>query len=134
MREVRPGVWELAATTGRTTDGRPERAYRTVVAGSTGAAARELATFVAEALHAAPAGPKDLRDLTMDEAVSRFLEEHLAGEKGREERTITDYRRLHARWFAPELGRRRVRDIDEAMTDRAFGRMRAAGLSPIPIS
>ena len=58
-----------------------------------------------------------------------FLDEHLAAEKGREHRTIADYRQLHDRWFAPELGLRPVRDIDEAHIDRAFGKMRAAGLS-----
>ena len=129
MREIRPGVWEFVATTGRALDGRPERAYRTVAAASTDAAARELFAFVTEVRSSGPAPRKDLRDLTMDDAVALFLEEHLAGEKGREERTITDYRRLHARWFTPLLGRRRVRDVDEAMIDRAFGRMRAAGLS-----
>lgn len=129
MREIRPGVWEFVATTGRSLDGRPERAYRTVAAACADAAARELFAFVTEVRSAGPAARKDLRDLTMDDAVALFLEEHLAGEKGREERTIVDYRRLHARWFAPLLGRRRVRDVDEAMIDRAFGRMRAAGLS-----
>ena len=129
MREIRPGVWEFVATTGRSLDGRPERAYRTVAAASADAAARELFAFVTEVRSAGTAARKDLRDLTMDDAVTLFLEEHLAGEKGREERTIVDYRRLHARWFAPLLGRRRVRDVDEAMIDRAFGRMRAAGLS-----
>ena len=69
MREIRPGVWEFAATTGRSLDGRPERAYRTVAAGSTDAAARELFAFVTEVRSTGPAPRKDLRDLTMDDAV-----------------------------------------------------------------
>ena len=67
--------------------------------------------------------------MTVDEAIEQFLIEHLLGEKGREPRTVDDYRRLHLKWFAPEIGRRRVRDVDEAAIDRIFGRMRRAGLS-----
>ncbi|MDP9388788.1 MAG: hypothetical protein M3Q48_12970 [Actinomycetota bacterium] len=98
------------------------------MARTTDDAGRELAAFVAEV---AANGPHrvDTRHLTMDEAITQFLDEHLASEKGREQKTIVDYRRLHNRWFAPTLGTRRVRDVDEAMLDRAFGNMRAAGLS-----
>ena len=35
----------------------------------------------------------------------------------------------HLKWFSPEIGRRRLREIDEATIDRLFGRMRKAGLS-----
>ncbi len=129
MREVRPGVWELAAHSEPASDGKTRRMYRTVTAPSADAAARELAMFVAEARNGGPAPEKDLRSITMDDAVAIFLDEHLAGEKGREPRTVSDYRKLHARWFAPQLGRRLVRDVDEALLDRAFGKMRAAGLS-----
>ena len=34
----------------------------------------------------------------------RFLDEYLAGEKGRAEKTINDYRYLHHRWFSPTIG------------------------------
>jgi hypothetical protein len=43
-----------------------------------------------------------------------------------------NYRRLNLKWFAREIGQRRVRDIDEAAIERIFGRMRSAGLSPLP--
>jgi hypothetical protein len=36
---------------------------------------------------------------------------------------------VHARWFSPEIGGRRVVDVDGAPIDRIFGRMRTAGLS-----
>lgn len=128
MRQVRAGTWQLAAPVG-TANGVTQRAYRTVRADSADAAARALAAFVAELQQAGPAPDPDRRDLTVDEAMAKFLDEHLAGEKGREERTITEYRRVHDRWFSPEIGQRRVRDVDEAVLDRAFGKMRAAGLS-----
>ncbi|HET7487570.1 MAG TPA: hypothetical protein VFJ85_06535 [Acidimicrobiales bacterium] len=128
MRQVRAGTWQLAAPV-RTANGVTRRTYRTVRADSAAAAARELAAFVAELQQAGPAPDPDRRDLTVDQAMAQFLDEHLAGEKGREERTITEYRRVHERWFSPEIGRRRVRDVDEAMLDRVFGKMRTAGLS-----
>ena len=129
MREVRDGVWELSVMSNPSSDRRPERLYRRVEAPSAAAAARELATFVEEVRTGGPPPAKDLRGITLNEAIAMFLDEHLAAEKGREHRTIADYRQLHDRWFAPELGLRPVRDIDEAQIDRAFGKMRAAGLS-----
>jgi site-specific recombinase XerD len=66
--------------------------------------------------------------MTVDQAVEQYLE-HLAAERGREERTIRGYRQLHDQWFAPEIGRRRLRDINEATIDSLFGDMRKAGLS-----
>ena len=129
MREARPGVWELAATTGSSSDGKSQRVYRRVAAGSAKEAARELATFVAEVGSRGPVSRPDLRAITLNEAVAMFLDEHLAGDKGREHSTIAGYQQLHDRWFAPALGLRPVRDLDEALLDRAFGKMRVAGLS-----
>jgi integrase len=62
-------------------------------------------------------------------AIEMFLTEHLREEKGREDKTINDYRKLHKLWFSPEIGRRKVRDVEEQDIDRLFGRMRRAGLS-----
>jgi integrase len=130
MREVRPGVWELAATIGRYSDGRVRRVYRTVRTNDAAAAARELAALVAEARIIPVAPPRaDLRDLTVDDAIELFLSQHLRDEKGREERTIEDYRDLHVRWFSPHIGARQVREVDEGLIDSVFGRMRRAGLS-----
>jgi hypothetical protein len=36
---------------------------------------------------------------------------------------------VHGKWFSPEIGRRRLRDINEETIDRIFGQMRRAGLS-----
>lgn len=98
--------------------------------GSASTAARELAAFVAEVR-----GEERIvvrradATLTFDEAVERYLDEYLRDEKGREGRTIEDYRELHRRWFSPHIGTRPVRDINDAMMDRLFGKMRRAGLS-----
>ncbi len=45
----------------------------------------------------------------MDEAIERFLSEHLRDEKGREERAISDYRKHHRKWL-PSAPRRAPRD------------------------
>ncbi|MGH9209047.1 MAG: HNH endonuclease [Acidimicrobiales bacterium] len=129
MEEIRPGVWKFTVGVGRHPNGKPRREYRTIRADGEAEAARELAAFVAELNEAPPPETTDERDLTLDEAVDRYLGEHLTGEKGRQKRTIRDYRQIHDQWFSPEVGQRRLRDIDEATIDRIFGKMRAAGLS-----
>jgi hypothetical protein len=58
------------------------------------------------------------RDITLNDAIDQFLTQHLLGEKGRDAGTVDDYRRLHNRWFATEIGNQRMRDIDEATIDR----------------
>lgn len=127
LRELRPGVWELSITAGRYTDGGVRRLYRTVEAPNRTEALSELSAFVAEATTAAPS--KAVHDITLDAAVEQFLTEHLAGEKGRTDKTVNDYRKLHTRWFSPEIGSVPVRAIEPAAIDRIFGRMRRAGLS-----
>jgi integrase len=127
--EVRPGVWKLTVTVGRHEDGTVRRAYRTVLAATSTAAARSLAAFVADVDDGSQLVRKELRDVIVDEAVEQFLSQHLRDEKGRAEKTISDYRKLHRKWFAPVIGRRPVRRVDEATIDRIFGRMQRAGLS-----
>jgi integrase len=129
MREVVPGVWKLAATAKSTTARGTRRVYKTVRASSRSEATRALATFVADLRGAAPVPAPAVYNATVDETIEVFLVEHLLGEKGREPRTIYDYRQLHAKWFSSEIGHRLVRDVDEPALDAAFGRMRAAGLS-----
>lgn len=128
LRELRPGVWALSITSGRYTDGGVRRLYRTVEVSNRTEALSELAAFAAEAKDAPPPS-RALRDITLDDAVEQFLTEHLGGEKGRTDKTVSDYRKLHLLWFSAEIGSRPVRDIDQAALDRVFGRMRRAGLS-----
>jgi integrase len=128
-RQVRAGVWKLTVTAGRWADGSPRRLHRTVHAATEAEASAALADFAAEVRSAPLPVGRDDRDITVDDAVEWFLTEHLVGEKGREQSTVAQYRSVHGKWFSPEIGRRRLRDIDEATIDRIFGRMRRAGLS-----
>ncbi len=129
MRMARPGMWELRVSLGRWENGRPRSFTRTVPAKSKAAAAALLADFVDEMTDSKLPETQDLRDITVDEAVDRFLDEYLAAEKGRAEKTIADYRYLHQRWFSPTIGAQPVKRIESATMDRLFGAMRRAGLS-----
>jgi integrase len=126
---VRSGVWKLTVSAGRYANGSPRRLTRTVHVRSEAEATRALAEFVVEARTAKMPGTTGERDMTVDQAVERYLSEHLQRERGREQGTIDEYRGVHVRWFSPVIGDRRLRDIDEATIDRLFGRMREAGLS-----
>ena len=50
-------------------------------------------------------------------------------EKGRADKTITDYRYLHQKWFSPAIGARPVKGIESSVMDDLFGQMRREGLS-----
>src|ERR1700677_1013813 len=69
MRMVRTGTWELRVTVGRWDNGRPRSLTRTVSAKSESAAAALLAEFVDEMTDSQLPESRDLRDLTVDEAV-----------------------------------------------------------------
>ena len=129
MRSVRRGTWELRVTIGRWDDGRPRSLTRTVSAKSEAAASALLAEFVDEMSDSQLPETQDLRDLTVDQAMVHFLDGYLAGEKGRAEKTINDYRNLHRRWFSPTIGGQQVKKVESATMDRLFGAMRQAGLS-----
>ncbi len=128
-RRIRPGVWQLSVSAGRFEDGSPRRFHRTVHADSELEAAAMLAAFVTEVNQQSKPVRRGQRELTVDEGIELFLNQHLRDEKGREEKTINDYRRLHLKWFSPEIGHRRICDVDEQSLDRIFGNMRRAGLS-----
>ncbi len=85
-RELRPGVWKLTVTAGRWDDGTPRRVHRTVQAAGSSEAAALLADFAGEVRSAPLPEARSDRDIIVDEAVERFLAEHLVAEKGREER------------------------------------------------
>jgi hypothetical protein len=104
-------------------EGRWRRFHRTVHVRGDVEASQALAEFVAEVRSATTPRTRVERDVTVDEAVERFLTEHLQQERGREQGTIEEYRGVHSKWFSPQVGGRRLRDIDEATIDRLFGRM-----------
>jgi integrase len=129
MRLIRPGTWELRVTVGRWEDGRPRTLNRRVSANGEADAAAQLVTLAEEMSRTQLPETQEDRDLTVDEAIEGFLTEYLAKEKGRADKTITDYRYLHQRWFSPSIGARPVKRIESSVMDDLFGQMRQAGLS-----
>jgi hypothetical protein len=127
MRLIRSGTWELRVTAGRWDDGRPRTFNRTVSAKSEAEAAAQLVAFAEETGHAQLPDSRHERDIPMDEAIERFLREYLANEKCRADKTITDYRYLHQKWFSPAIGTRPVKSIESSVMDGLFGQMRREG-------
>lgn len=129
VRMIAEGTWELCVTTRAEGADKPQRRFRRVNAQTRAHATRMLAAFAAE-LQDVPTAtrPPDV-NLPFDDAVRKYLDDFLVGDKGREHKTIEDYWRLHQKWFAPVLGRRRTRDIELPDLDARFGAMRRAGLS-----
>ena len=117
LRDLGDGLWELAVPAGTYDDGSRRREYRRVQAANRSEAATHLSAFAAEVAERGAAPRKADRSLTFDGAVEQFLTEHLAGELGREAKTVSDYRRLHLKWFSPHYGRRRLAEVDRAAID-----------------
>lgn len=126
-RRLPSGAWQLSATADA--NGRRKRVHRTVEADSDREAEQLLIAFVAEVAEGTGFVAPGSREMTLDEAVRTFLFDHLQENKGREGKTVNDYWRLYMKWFSPDLGPRPFRSITLTDLDRAFGRMRKAGLS-----
>lgn len=126
--EVRPGVWKLSVSAGRYENGRPRRIHRMVYGMTEDQATKAQIAFAAEVQDSQHAKTQADRDMTLNRAVELYLQE-LGDDRGRERRTLASYRGVHTKWFAPKLGERRLRDLEEEDFVRVFGRMRRAGLS-----
>jgi integrase len=129
LRHLGAGRWELRVTVGRWDDGRVRTFYRSIRARNESDAQDQLRAFVEEMREAQLPANRELRDLTVDEAVEQFLTEYLGEEKGRTSKTVGDYRRLHYHWFSPTIGSHLLKRVDSARMDGLFGSMRRAGLS-----
>lgn len=128
VRRVRDGVWKLAAT-GTHADGTPRRVYGTAYVDTEAEARVELARLVTEVHETDRTTRAEVRRTVLDDAVRRYLYEHLLDNMGRDQRTVDDYWKLHKKWFSSKLGQRLVRDLTRPMFDQRFGAMRREGRS-----
>jgi len=128
VQQVRPGVWKLTVT-GSHADGSPRRVYGTAYVDTEAEARVELARLVTEVNDTDRTVRVEARRTNLDDAVHRYLYEHLLDEMGRDQRTVDDYWKLHKKWFSPKLGQRLVRDLTRPMFDQRFGAMRREGKS-----
>ncbi len=119
--ELPPGTKVLRVPTTQTasgSSGRPRTQYRTTEAPGEADAAAQLVSFLDEMRSAQQPSDRSVRDLSVDQAIEIFLTD-LGNEKGREPRTINDYRLLHKKWSAPSIGAQRVSRVDtRGMTTR----------------
>jgi site-specific recombinase XerC len=111
MREVAPGVWEVAVTS------EGQRHYRRV-RGSRDEAAAALAGLVAQT-----GGRAD----TLDALVAAYLA-HLE-DAGRSPATVHRYRQLWRDWLSPTLATRHPTNSGRPALERALAPMAKAGLS-----
>jgi hypothetical protein len=112
MREVRPGVWQLAVTT------EPRRRVFHSVHGDRNAARRELTRLAAR--HRT--GPR-----TVDALVAIHLD-HLE-KAGRSPLTLRRYEQLWRTWLAPSLGPTHPDNLRPADIEAALRAMDSAGQS-----
>ena len=90
MREVGRRTWELRLTIGKWEDGRPRAVHRYIKAKNHTEATDQLVAFVEE-MKNTPLPDVRQHDLTVEEAMERYLTEYLAQDKGRADKTISDY-------------------------------------------
>ncbi len=126
-REVSPGIWELAASAGVGTDGKPKRVFRRVT-GTKQEAARALAALVAEVGDGRDVPDRSKKGVTVGHLVDGFLD-HLRDHKGRRHSTLVRYRGIAERWITPALGDRVAERVLPDDIERALGVMRAEGQS-----
>ena len=112
IREVRPDVWQIAVTDGKTPDGRPRRRFLTVH-GTRQAAECVLADLLAATMR------EDLGDLRVRELVGRYLETVPNSRDGHQAGTGHDQRLLRD-VITPRLGDELAalgtgRDIERAL-------------------
>ena len=118
---------KLTVAAGRDDEGRPKRAYRTF-AGTEREATKALAAFVAEVGDGASVPSAAQRALTVDDLVGWYLD-FARDERGLDHSTLHGYQEVYDRWLRPAVGKAKAASLDEGQIDRAFGRMRRAGMS-----
>ena len=124
---VSKGVWKIGVTAGVDDRGRRLRTFRTVH-GTRTEAAKALAALVTEVGDGRGLLRQSEKQITVDELVDWYLE-FARDERGLDHSTLIGYSDAYVHWLKEPLGRKRASSITMAELDKAFGRMRRAGLS-----
>ena len=121
------GVWELAVSQGADERGRQSRVRKTF-RGSKAAATKELARLVVEVQTEGVPEPTPRRGgPSVDDLVQGYWA--YAEEQGRAHSTLVGYKQVYKIWLESTVGKLRAADLSQRELDKAFGAMRAAGLS-----
>ena len=127
MAPLSPGVWRIGITAGVDRLGRRRRTFRTVH-GTRTEAAKALAALVTEVGDGDHLLRQNDKLLTVDALVAWYVE-FAREERGLDHSTLTGYADVYSRWLKEPIGQKRASSITMAELDKAFGRMRRAGLS-----
>ncbi len=124
---ISPGVWKIGVTTGVDRLGQRRRTFRTIY-GTRKDAATALAAFVTEVGDGHHLLRQRDKQLTLDSLVAWYLE-FARQDRGLDHSTLTGYADAYSHWLKEPIGHKRANSITTAELDKAFGRMRRAGLS-----
>ncbi len=127
VESLSPGVWKIGVTAGIDSTGRRRRTFRTV-RGTRTEAAKALASLVTEVGDGSRLLRQADKQLTVNRLVDWYVE-FAAEDRGLDHSTLTGYSDVYSRWLKDVIGERRASSITMAELDKAFGRMRRAGLS-----
>ena len=124
---LKPGVWKIGVTAGVDRLGQRRRTFRTVH-GTRKDAAKALAALVTEVGDGHRLLRQSDKQLTVDDLVAWYLE-FAREDRGLDHSTLTGYADAYSHWLKEPIGHKRASSITMAELDKAFGRMRRAGLS-----
>ncbi len=124
---ISPGVWKIGVTAGVDRLGQRHRTFRTIY-GTRNDAATALAALVTEIGDGHRLLRQDDKQLTVDSLVDWYLE-FAREDRGLEHSTLTSYADAYSHWLKEPIGHKRASSITTAELDKAFDRMRRAGLS-----
>jgi integrase len=124
---ISPGVWKIGVTAGVDRLGQRRRTFRTIY-GTRTDAATALAALVTEVGDGHRLVRQDDKQLTVDSLVAWYLE-FARQDRGLDHSTLTGYADAYSHWLKDPIGHKRASSITTTELDKAFGRMRRAGLS-----
>ena len=124
---ISPGVWKIGATADVDRFGQRHRTFRTIY-GTRTDAATALTALVTEIGDGHRLLRQDDTQLTLDSLIAWYLE-FAREDRGLDHSTLTGYADAYSHWLKEPLGHKRANSITTAELDKAFGRMRRAGLS-----
>jgi integrase len=127
MTEIAPGTWKIGVSAGLGDDGERVRTFRTI-RGTKKDAAKALAALVVEVGDGRGLPTRDSKLLTVNDLVEWYLD-FARDERGLDHSTLTGYADVYNSWLRDSLGHLKAVRVGHAELDKAFGRMRRAGLS-----
>lgn len=119
--------WKLTADAGRDDSGHRRRVSRTVY-GTKAQATKALATLVVEVGSGSTRPTPSSGAVSVSDLVEWYLD-FARNERGLEHSTVFGYGEVYDKWLRDKIGHQNADRLSPADLDRAFGRMRRAGLS-----